>query len=209
MRYNDRNLNPVIVVVVALTFLAAAREGSAQWVYGPSMPAHVGRAGLAAAVAFKGNIYAIGGTTVGEPDVVATVEALDPQTNMWFLKAPMPTARTHLAAATGGDGRIYAIGGCLTSDGYAGVNTVEVYDPSTNVWSSAPPMPTARTGLAAVTGLDGRIYAIGGSNVNGGGHFRTVEVYDPHTAPGRPRLRCRPLANGLELRVDPMVASTP
>src|SRR5689334_11330379 len=31
-------------------------------------------------------------------------------------------------------------------------------------WSYAAPMSTARTGLAAATGADGRIYAIGGSN---------------------------------------------
>jgi N-acetylneuraminic acid mutarotase len=40
-------------------------------------------------------------------------------------------------------------------------------------------MPTARAALAAVTGTDGRIYAIGGSNA--GGDFNTVEAYTPAT----------------------------
>jgi len=37
-------------------------------------------------------------------------------------------------------------------------------------------MPTGRLGLAAATGLDGRIYAIGG---NDGSIISTVEAYSP------------------------------
>src|SRR5215831_13575290 len=43
-------------------------------------------------------------------------------------------------------------------------------------WISAPPMPSARTGLAVVAGRDGRIFAIAG---NGRGSNRIVEAYDP------------------------------
>jgi Kelch motif len=51
---------------------------------------------------------------------------------------------------------------------------VEVYDRFSNSWSTAAPIPTARFGLA-VTALNGKIYAIGGSGVT---FFTTVEVYD-------------------------------
>ncbi|HZZ81774.1 MAG TPA: kelch repeat-containing protein [Gemmataceae bacterium] len=44
-------------------------------------------------------------------------------------------------------------------------------------WKSLANMPTARSELAAVTGSDGRIYAIGGANASG--RLDTVEVYDP------------------------------
>ena len=40
-------------------------------------------------------------------------------------------------------------------------------------------MPTARSGLAAATGPDGKVYALGG--VNSAGSLDTVEVYDPDT----------------------------
>jgi N-acetylneuraminic acid mutarotase len=43
-------------------------------------------------------------------------------------------------------------------------------------WASAAAMPTARFGLAAAAGPDGRIYAIGGYN---NGALNTVEAYDP------------------------------
>ena len=92
----------------------------------------------------------------------------------------MPDPRQYLAAATGLDGRIYAIGGstcgdnpsCFTGD-------MDVYDPRTNAWSTVTPMPTGRAMLAATTGPDGRIYALGGCG--DACPDNTVEAYDPTT----------------------------
>ena len=56
-------------------------------------------------------------------------------------------------------------------------------------------MPTPRTGLAAVTGLDGMIYAIGGYNSEG--PVSTVEAYDPSLdqwTPSKSRFRPPPQA---------------
>ncbi len=41
-------------------------------------------------------------------------------------------------------------------------------------WQSVILLPTARTGLAAVLGPDGRIYALGGTNYNK--YLATVEI---------------------------------
>jgi serine/threonine protein kinase/WD40 repeat protein len=92
---------------------------------------------------------------------------------IWKTLASMPTARSLLAAATSPDGRIYAIGG---EDDRGRLDTVEVYDPSTNTWAKAAPMPTARNHLAAAVGSNNRIYAIGGANSP-----NTVEAYNPST----------------------------
>ena len=46
----------------------------------------------------------------------------------------------------------------------ASLRTVEIYDPATDTWTSGPPLPLPRTGLAAAVGPDGRIYAIGGND---------------------------------------------
>lgn len=93
--------------------------------------------------------------------------------NVWFPMAPITTARSDLAAAAV-NGLIYAIGGGVTS---SALNTVEVYNPTTNSWSTAAPMPTARGDLAAVA-VNGLIYAIGGSNASTT-NLNTVEVYNP------------------------------
>src|SRR5439155_6496081 len=53
---------------------------------------------------------------------------------------------------------------------------VEAYDPSTDVWTTNPPLPTARGELAAAV-VDGTLYAVGGANDES--FLTTVEAYDP------------------------------
>jgi N-acetylneuraminic acid mutarotase len=158
-----------------------------RWVTVAPMP--TARGNLAAAAGSDGRIYAIGGDSCSSQSGVKTVEAYTPATNHWASVASMPTARYDLAAAAGPDGRIYAIGGSSSnSAGSAppgGLNTVEAYSPRTNSWATVAPLPTARQGLAAATGPDGRIYAIGGSTPSGstpnGSALNTVEAYTPAT----------------------------
>src|SRR5215213_8832777 len=123
-----RVLGRMIFILVIVSFLAVGKvyaQGS--WSYANNLPS-VGRAGLATAVGKDGMIYAISGQTVGDPDMVTTVEAYDPRTSMWWYKPPIPTARTGLAAATAPDGRIFTFGGGPESHGYYALNTVEVYN---------------------------------------------------------------------------------
>jgi hypothetical protein len=80
-------------------------------------------------------------------------------------------------SSSGASNHLYAIGG-IDGQGHA-LNTVEVYDFATKVWSQATPMPTARGYLAVVAGTDGKVYAIGGTD--GQQPLATVEVYNPAT----------------------------
>ena len=82
--------------------------------------------------------------------------------------------RKSLAGATGIDGLVYALGG---NDGTKALDTVQVYDNGSGLWTSGPPLPQATDGLAAAAGPDGRIYAIGGAN--GGAPISTVVAYRP------------------------------
>jgi N-acetylneuraminic acid mutarotase len=180
-------------------------------------PMPTARVNLAATTGPDGRIYAIGGCTCGLPgnQTLPTVEVYDPSTNRWSTAAPMPTPRADLAATTGPDGRIYAIGGCSPC-GFSGrvLSTVEVYDPSTNSWSTGVPMPTPRIGLATATGSDGRIYAAGGCSVCDGGRafvpVNTVEAYTPATAPivtPTPRVVAVPLVSRVPGQPGPATAS--
>jgi N-acetylneuraminic acid mutarotase len=122
----------------------------------------------AAAPATNGVIYVMAGEDLGQTGN-NELEEYDPRTNSWRTRAAMPLFVTFPAATTGPDGRIYVLGGVLlrfhSSQVHAAVtNAVEIYDPRINHWSLGAPMPTARAGLAAVTGTDGYIYAIGGTS---------------------------------------------
>jgi N-acetylneuraminic acid mutarotase len=126
-------------------------------------------------------VYAIGGVDITST-TVATVARYSPSSNTWTTVAPLPTARRRLAAAAGfcpGSTAticVYAIGG-NSSAGI--VATVEVYNPTANIWTTVMPMPTAREELAAAT-IGRFIYAVGGSNTQGVS-VNTVERYDTLT----------------------------
>jgi hypothetical protein len=59
---------------------------------------------------------------------------------------------------------------------------LEVFDPATGSWSAAPPLPSARHGLAAVT-RDGELYVLAGGPRAGLTVSGTVEVFNPSPAP--------------------------
>lgn len=62
------------------------------------------------------------------------------QSNSWSSGAPMLTPR--FGAAFGViTGKVYVVSGATAS---AVVNTNEVYNPATNTWKTAAPIPTAR-----------------------------------------------------------------
>src|SRR5207248_75940 len=95
----------------------------------------------------------------------------------WRAKAPLHQPRVFLGIVPGPDHMIYAIGGAI--DLSRQVNAVERYDPKKMQWSSVASMPYAVYSPAATTGLDGRIYVLGGAG--GGVTQNLVQVYSPKT----------------------------
>ncbi len=79
----------------------------------------------------------------------------------------MPTPRAFLSGVGGVDGFIYAIGGSDSTG--KSLATVEKYNPSTNSWSAAASLNTARSHFGALLGPLDVIYVTGGIDVNG--HF--------------------------------------
>ncbi len=94
--------------------------------------------------------------------------------------ASMPTPRCHLSVVAL-NGLIYAIGGTNTS-GSIKYTLVEVYNPTTDTWTTAASMPTGRQDIGAAV-LNGHLYAVGGWNpaLTASGELAVVEVYDPGT----------------------------
>jgi hypothetical protein len=102
-------------------------------------------------------------------------------------------AQTYLAAGSlnkirdGHEGKLLNNGNVLVFGGYNGYGlnpyyyrSAEIYTRSTNSWTYTDSMAEARTDFASVILNDGRVLAIGGSNLNAS-VLSTCEWYDPLT----------------------------
>ena len=162
------------------------------------------RSGVSLSVV-DGKIYAIGGMDLKrfeidviildeirkikqwEPKELPTVEMYDPATDLWTQKADMPTARmTHTCVV---NGKIYAIGGSapnhIRKKKPWRLDSVEVYDPTTDTWAKANKMNHARSG-PAVSVVDEKIYVMGGTGwpqipLHPGPFLSSIEVFNPKT----------------------------
>jgi N-acetylneuraminic acid mutarotase len=144
----------------------------AQWRYGPPMP--TARHGMAAAVLDE-RIYIIGGTQAGR-NGLKMVEVFDTAHENWIENIPDINYARINAAAVVFDGKIFLFGGKSRNEF---ISQVEVYDPVSNVWSSATDMPAPREGLCAVV-VDSCIWIIGGRSANQE-RLHTIERYYPRS----------------------------
>ena len=157
------------------------------WATKAPMPA--ARSAFGSAVvngAFSDVIYVFGGENAGS--LSTTTEAYDPESDTWAankakmaLLAPLPTPRSGLGAVSV-NGVIYTVGG-RSLQGIS--QTVEIYDPLSDTWTSGAPMPTERV-LLTVGELDGILYAIGGSSERVP-FLGTNEAYQPQQQPASQR----------------------
>lgn len=144
------------------------------------------------ASSINGRIYVFGGFNQGPVEVYNTA------TDTWTTSGQMPAPRAQFGSATL-NGSVYSVGGF---DGVAYLSSVVAFTPDgsqtsknalcpdSNGWMKKPPMPTARSMMAAAE-INGVIYVVGGQYV--GAHDGTVarlsdlvyltdnEAYDPAT----------------------------
>ena len=117
-------------------------------------------------------------------DISSNNYAYNPSTGSWTTIAPMPTPRISFSIATC-DNKIYVIGGfeATASNGASQVSCSvnEVYNPSTDTWTTAASMPIAAAGAQANT-VNGKIYVMGGSTSITGESNSTLnitQIFDP------------------------------
>src|ERR1022692_4534814 len=87
-------------------------------------------------------------------------------------KAPMPTSR-YSTSGTVINGKLYIFGGFDIAGNF--FNTVEVYDPAGDSWTTESSMPTSRWGSANAA-VNGIAYVVGGGN-NTNSYLKTVEAF--------------------------------
>lgn len=111
----------------------------------------------------EGLFYLIGGQTSGVETSSDLLE-YDPVADSWTTLRPIPVEREAHGVASA-NGLVCAIGGRLAAGGNFNTpyDDVSCYDPATDRWEPAPPLPRARQELAAVTVGDLMI-AIGGAD---------------------------------------------
>ncbi len=106
----------------------------------------------------NGDVYVIGGWDAVGDGYLADNLRYDPSTNTWATMAPMPTPREYASAVVGSDGDIYVVGGM---DSTGGLSTVEIYNPTTDHWTTGPSLATAEWGGSAAA-VKNRIFVFGG-----------------------------------------------
>jgi len=123
----------------------------------------------------SGSIHCIGGYKY--PDEVLQNDqnwVYDPNADTWSTASPMPTARRGLMehGIVANNGSIYVMGGVSGSGAGTSLSTNEVYDPSTDSWSTAStsPYPIGVEGRLGIAD-NGTIYCIMTTG--------TVQAYDP------------------------------
>lgn len=90
-------------------------------------------------------------------------EIYDPSTSSWSLTGKMlPGTRRGYVLVVLADGRVLVAGGSDAADPATGRKTVEVFDPSTETWTSAADLKTARMSAEGSRLLSGQVLISGG-----------------------------------------------
>ncbi len=129
----------------------------------------------AAAVEYNGLIYVFGGSGGTAGSLYKTAFAYNPDNNSWQQLADMTYFHQKPGVVVLGE-KIYVAGGWDDSN-QASAN-LEIYDPSTNTWSEAAPMPIGRSSAPAVV-VGGQFYVIGGCIDDDCTPSDNVYRYDP------------------------------
>ena len=127
----------------------------------------------------NGKVLITGGTSLDSSSPTATAEVYDPATGTFTVTGGMTTAREDHTATLLADGKVLIAGGEGPVTGSSELRptaTVEVYDPSTGLFSTTGSM-TAPRSLHTATLLPSGLVLIAG----GGDENSTAEVYDPAT----------------------------
>jgi N-acetylneuraminic acid mutarotase len=138
--------------------------------------------GALTAQVVNNKIYVLGG--LNYPYLVTKVQMFDPSTNTWSTPATRGIFTARLLFTSGViDGKIYVAGGTPDIQNPLTTNVLQVFDPSTNTWSTPASTGTftPRMYLATSSGVvAGNLYVMGGQD--GTYMYSTNEAYTPALA---------------------------
>ncbi|MCQ8193728.1 Kelch repeat-containing protein [Streptomyces rugosispiralis] len=160
-----------------------------RWSVHAPLPKPLTHVGVAAS---GGRLYAFGGFTDAvhlnpQPDAYA----YDPRQDHWHRLPDMPTALGSIAVAAV-HGRLHLIGGrdshrivtphgSPVSLGFGTVSAHHVYEPGTDTYRQAPPLPGEARDHAGTAVLASRIHVVGGRVEDVGDNLTRHDVFDTRT----------------------------
>ena len=140
----------------------------------------------------NGKLYVADGWD-GSGNNSAALNIYDPSTDSWSTGASTPYSTGGGAVGVALNGKLYVIGGCQNGSSCPGDSAVEVYDPSSDSWSSAAAYPGAMA-WGACGAIAGEIYCAGG--ILNGSETPNTYVYDPSADTWTGGLAPIPVASG-------------
>lgn len=127
----------------------------------------------------SGKVLVTGGTTTGI-GAVNSADIYDADSNTWSGAVAMGTARLLHTATLLPSGKVLVASGAPGISPAAALNSAELYDPTTNIWTSAATLATARAKATATLLPSGKVLVASGQDSGGGGNQLTsAELYDP------------------------------
>ncbi|MFH0901712.1 MAG: kelch repeat-containing protein [Pseudomonadota bacterium] len=139
-----------------------------------------------------GGFYRRGDNTIAN---TASAELYDPLTDSWSTAHSLAQPRAYHTATLLPSGMVLVVGGSNDStDANSGLTDVELYNPSSNTWSSAKPLERGRASHTATLLASGKVLIAGGTDGGAGASFALYDSATPSCeslAAGTPCGVCR------------------
>ncbi len=128
------------------------------------------------AVAFtNGKVLVAGGLSTSSV-VLGGAELYDPTTGVWTSAGTLSVPRYGHTATLLTNGKVLVTGGCVDSTCATPTAVSELYDPTSNTWTTTGSLNTARTAHTAVLLKTGKVLVVGGSP-----GLTSAEIYNATT----------------------------
>lgn len=108
-------------------------------------------------VSVNGKLYAIGG--LSGKKYINAIDEYEVETDKWTTKTTFPTGGRSSSSSVVIDGKIYITGGVASSG--AVTKSLDIYDPSTNVWTKGADLPVTLAGHSSQV-VNNKIIVVGG-----------------------------------------------
>ena len=129
----------------------------------------------------NGKVLVIGGAVDNAYDLLKTCELYDASTGNWTLTGSMHDQRFAHTATLLSDGKVLVTGSAIASvKNDKSVNSSELYDPSSGIWTLTGSMHQGRYSHTATMLKNGSVLVIGGQ-AGVDRIFNTAELYNPIT----------------------------